>query len=63
MRKSGGLDSLDNIEKVLSIKDEDLFKRSDQSKHHSSLPQKKASVKNIKEIHKIDIDIPDVFGR
>ena len=58
-----GLDSLEDIEKVLSTKDEDLFKRRDQSKPHSSLPQKKPSVKNEKEIHKTDIDIPDVFGR
>ena len=58
-----GLDSLEDIEKVLSTKDEDLFKRRDQSKPRSSLPQKKPSVKNEKEIHKTDIDIPDVFGR
>ena len=58
-----GLDSLEDVEKVLSTKDEDLFKRRDQSKPHNSLPQKKPSVKNEKEIHKTDIDIPDVFGR
>lgn len=57
-----GLDSLEDIENTLSVKDEELFEKKPLTKPHKSLFKKETLLKDNKN-HKTDIVIPDVFER
>jgi hypothetical protein len=58
-----GLDSLEDIENVLNVKDKELFEKKHLQKTFNTLPPKNPTVNNKKNSNSSDIEIPDVFGR
>lgn len=58
-----GLDSLEDMDNILRVKDKDLFEKRNSLKPFNSLSLKKTTVNNKKNSNNTDILIPDVFGR